>query len=351
MKKYRPIDKQIEILQYNHNLTINQANKQLSHDELFYYGYHEIINGYQNAFMMNDAGQQIFDKDTRFEQLSELFRFDANIRAAIRASADFFELTFKAALSRNIAREYGTKESSYLEKTNFNPGKKNNKGRNSRDWLFEQINRLKKNKDDLLVHHKEKGEIPPWILVKFLSLGASKEMFVLLSNSSLKNAITKDIISAEFIDSYGLERAKNFLTDLINLIQTFRNRSSHSNRTYDFYQTGRNVGIKNFTDLLKSKAFTNDELENVNFNKGIGAIMIGLQYINNPEPFNVLSNNISAAINSLFTIDNNITDEFGNHKITEGKNILLEYVVRSMHMPYHFDLRGGTRNLVIGTFA
>ncbi|MCT0948605.1 Abi family protein [Weissella confusa] len=344
MKRYRTIPQQLHILTNNHGLIIDDANEKAAKFDLMSYGYHEIINGYQDAFMQLNREHQLFDEGTRFEFLSGLFRFDVRLRLAIRLSTELFELTFKEALSDAIASSYGTQQKEYLNLRNYRQGNTNQYGETDRDWVMKQVKKiLKRDKYKLVKHHKEAGNVPPWILIKRLTFGEAKQLFVLIADPKVKNKVVKTLLPDTFVEKYGMTAAKQFINDLVSLSHKYRNEASHANRMYDYYPAERNIGIKNF-NIFDPTLYSEEYLDKGNYTRGIHALMTGLRYMRNPEPSAMLSQGIIDLLTGTF-----VDQTKERPQVNER---LLLYVLRAMHIPYSVTKSDENETqLTIGSFS
>lgn len=251
MKKYRPIKIQLQILN-RRGLFIEDI--EYAKRSLQLYGYHEIINGYQDIFRHKNQYIEKFADGATFNDIMLLFKADKHLRSNLRTSLEEIELTFKAILIDTISLEFGVKEENYLNKLNFKAAnrfnKKLNKVISDRDWLFKRINIIMHSNDEMIIHYRRKGNIPPWILIKKFDFGTLKTFYTLLDNPSLKNDIISRFLDMnnQAIKKLNLETKKQFVADLLNLTALFRNRASHGMRIYDFEPSGRNTGFTMFKE-------------------------------------------------------------------------------------------------------
>lgn len=251
MKKYKSIKIQLFILK-NRGLAINDEDyaKKL----LTTYGYHEVINGYQNVFRDKTQSTERFIDGASFEDIASLYIADKNLRSYLRNSLEEIELSFKTVLIDVVSNAFGVEESKYLNKLNFKKAdrfsRKLNKVVSDRDWLFSQLNKKLSSHDKIISHHRSKGNVPPWALIKELDFGTLKTFYVLLDDTNLKTEIVSKFLerSNEFVSNIDIPTQKKFLVDLLNLSAKFRNRASHGMRIYDYEPKERGVGFKILND-------------------------------------------------------------------------------------------------------
>lgn len=251
MKKYRSIKIQLFILK-NRGLFIDddESAKKL----LQTYGYHEVINGYQDVFRYKNNFNEHFVHGASFKDLAALYSADKKLRANLRNSLEEIELSFKSILIESISHAFGVEEDKYLNKLNFKKADrfshKLNKVVSDRDWLFKQLNKKLKSRDEIIAHHRMKGNVPPWALIKELDFGTLKTFYTLLDDADLKTEIVSKFLEHknEFVSNIDIPTQKKFVVDLLNLSAKYRNRASHGMRIYDFEPQERGVGFKIFKD-------------------------------------------------------------------------------------------------------
>ncbi|MDR3241762.1 MAG: Abi family protein [Lactobacillaceae bacterium] len=304
MKTYKTPEQQLNILSNNHKLLTNGQEK-IAISMLKNYGYHEIVNGYQDVFKQDHNLSENFDKNTTFVDLANMFYLDMQLRAVLRTAIEQFEMTFKETVSECIAQKYGENDTVHLNRKIFRSGKfhksKQGKPYSDLDWLQGRIRHALKSQDGLIEHHRLKGNIPPWILFKQLSFGEIKTYFALLNDSHLKDSIIRRMLQPEFIKSSNMGNSKTFLIELINLVHLFRNRALHANRIFNYAPMDKYGN----SSINVVKQIFPDVFDSVDYSDGIGrtgiyALILGFSTLNNSDPFTTLEDYIDNSFLAKF---------------------------------------------------
>ena len=138
MKDFKTIDEQIKILEDRGLVFLNEETAKLN---LIRYGYYEIVNGYKDPLLLETDSDR-FKKGSTFEHLFELYKFDKKLNDYVLRSTLDFELNLKTVFSYVISENYGVIDNSYLNKSLYNLGEKNNNGQYPLNYLFNKFNRI-----------------------------------------------------------------------------------------------------------------------------------------------------------------------------------------------------------------
>lgn len=290
MKRYAAISKQIKTMKYR-GLAI--SDKPFTRKLLQSYGYHEVVNGYQYLFKNKQNLTENFDDGIDFIDIANAFYLDAQLRMIIRKSIEQFEMTFKEAVAEYFSKEIGEEQANHLNRDYFVTGKMHTPRKGSPysdlDFLQRKVKHALNSKDKLIIHHKKKGNIPPWILYKNLTLGEMKTYFTLLKSGEIKDHITRRMMQSEFIEFAGMELAKSYLIELLNFVHEYRNLASHANRIFDYAPNEPNDGLKTVYKLFPD-SFTKFDRKEGYGKTGIFAMMLGFSTLSNSDPFITLNN-------------------------------------------------------------
>lgn len=233
-KPFKTIEEQINILKERNLNFINlPAAKQLLKE----YGYYEIINGYKQPFLIDpnddDKGYKV---NENFEHIFSMYRLDGQIRTAVMSTTEIFEQTFKQSVAYIIAENTSGAYSCYSSPNHYNLGEINN-GNSDRDRLLRKIRKVHGSYLNPYKHYREHhGNVPPWILIKGLSLGQVIYWFKLLQNSNLKDEIIGRMMGQNFDLIDGLDnqfKIRNIFSDSLMLILSYRNLAAHGDRIYN----------------------------------------------------------------------------------------------------------------------
>lgn len=227
-KPFKTIDEQIELLRNTRHLTI--ANEEAARDALQRYGYYEIINGYKTPFLINPQDDnEGYKSSASFEHIFDLYKFDRYLRKDLLESLEFFEQTFKQALSYSIASLISEDDSRYTAESHYNTGRTHHhkKGvNNDRDRLLSKFNYwMRSNKQPFKHYREDHGNVPPWIMIKGLTFGEAIYWYRLS-----KPDIRFDVISKLLKIEKPLLRSANkqlkinqMIGDLLGLYLSYRN--------------------------------------------------------------------------------------------------------------------------------
>ena len=148
------------------------------------YSYYAIVNTYKEVF--KDDGKY-FDGVT-FDEIYSLYDFDKNLKAIFLKYALEIEVIVKSLIANTISKKYSIKN--YLERQTFD---KNADIESVKRLVFNIGEELNKNygKHPAITHYQDVyGYIPPFVLVKVLTLGEISRFYGLLKQED-RQAISK----------------------------------------------------------------------------------------------------------------------------------------------------------------
>lgn len=170
--------------------------------------------GYFLAFI--SKSDKKFRNKTTFEQLKNIYYFDAELRNLIMGAIDEIEIYLKSQISYYHSQKYDAE--GYLDTLNFN--KNHNHSR-----FMKHVNAcINENQRTLVVKHhiaNYDGHFPIWVLIEYFSIGMLSYFYRDLRNSD-KATIAKATYGVNYqtLDSWF-----RCLTDL-------RNKCAHYSRLY-----------------------------------------------------------------------------------------------------------------------
>lgn len=299
-KPFKNIEEQLDILTHRglRILNMNAAAKLLTD-----YGYYEIINGYKYPFLIDkendDAG---FKEEASFEHIFGLYQFDANLRDCVISAIERFEDSFKQSLAYVVSSEISDEFANYTNSENFVPGNINKRGKSDRDFLIKKFNSVESLDHDPYKHYKEHhGNVPPWILVKGLSLGQTMYFFNLLKEQTIKEKVIarmtgQNINTIKVLDEQ--LHLKQAFGDSLNLILAYRNLSAHGGRVYNYRSQKHQITTyspflyNNYSLVASHSAFQRGE-----YRSSVRALLSCLTMMENTDPFINLRAWINVRIN------------------------------------------------------
>lgn len=213
MKEYRSNE---YLLDYLKTKGIKINNYEMAINHLNDYTYFGTVNAYRDIFMKEGKYlEKIF-----FEEIMALYFFDRNLKIIFLKYALEIETLMKSFISNIIGERYGIKN--YLKRENFDEQKS--------DKLYsvfekEVLKSIEDNysKNDAIKHFQDNyGFIPPYVLIKVLTMGQTSKFYSLLKQRD-RQAISK---------KFGLSDSD--LKQILKNVTMVRNICCHLERLYIF---------------------------------------------------------------------------------------------------------------------
>ena len=303
-KIFKNFDQQIQLLE-SMGLTIDNYDKLKWY--LKAYNYQNIINGYNDFFMVNnDRKNNCYKQEATSNSIIELFNFDRSISTIILSSIQNIERMISTALAYTIAE--------ILNKNNINNGqifniktddiiiKKIFITRNDKNVFFNVYETFKKSYDDnndknksIFQKYNHFQDIPIWCLllratfgniIYFLKTLKENIFFEVMKNSTLKN----------------WERLnKGEIINLLTILKDIRNRICHNNVLYK-------ISISDQAKRIVIKKIINEKDCSHNSKMKLYEIVKAIEKLD-PNAKNYYSNKISNKFNEFKYINKCIIDE------------------------------------------
>lgn len=226
MKPFKTIEEQIEILR-ERELNIEPDDVDNIKRLLLKYGYYNIINGYKDLFLIENA--DLFKENICFYDIYNLFSFDKSLRYFTLSATAEIEMTLRTAMSFVIAQKFGIYERDYLDPTHYKSGDYNQNTRQTDlEFILNKLTNATYRDSEPYKHYRDThGHIPPWILLNALSFG-NLHKFYKLQKSKTKDKIL-DIILKD-----NPNKNKTLFNDLVYIVYKFRNQAAHLGRLYNY---------------------------------------------------------------------------------------------------------------------
>lgn len=265
--------------------------------------YYNIINGYKDIFETyrdeDDDNIEKFINKVTLENLHKVHIIDTALNNLLFKYIIYIENTLKTKIAYNIAKDFGIKQSEYLNFKKYTDSDPLDR----KQVISKVISELDGNKSNYPIqHYKSKPFIPPWIAVKGIYFGTTVNWYKVLIPT------IKERIAVEFCELSLLSNTKDkkeFLIVVLNLLHEYRNNIAHGSRTFL-----SNVSAELNKDLLL-KSVSADVLTEDEFLQGIGksdlfAVIVSIAIlINDRAMFEQYLKDL--AIISLGYEDSNIT--------------------------------------------
>lgn len=219
-KPFLTYSEQIDLLKKRNLIILDDVFAKQALSTLSYY---DLINRYKKNFF-NETDKE-FAKGVTIEYLYSFFLFDRDIQSFILKYSVLAESIFKTKLAYTISERFGVDVSSYLNPENFQNYSTTSKisFSNMQSKINEEIkpDRIKNPSKHYLDKH---NHIPPWILLKNLSLGNTIKLFTLL-NLPEKIMVANEIIKNDIISH---SEKIDIIYRSLSAIKEFRNYAAHN---------------------------------------------------------------------------------------------------------------------------
>lgn len=197
--------------------------------------YYAIVNGYKDILIKDNCKEDDYSNET-FKNLRDSYDFDKDLSSIVFKYLMKIEDSFKAILAYHTAKEFGHKEASYLDTSNFRPGRFVKKEqRYESEIMIEKFTRTcLTSKEPQVIHNRDLyGCIPPWVLTSALTLD-NLLFWYKLSESEIKLKVVNSyyLSGNEFTCNVYLddnERMDLFLNCMM-IVKEYRNRAAHGSR-------------------------------------------------------------------------------------------------------------------------
>lgn len=214
MKEYKSNE---DLINYLISKGVIIENKKDALSKIEKYTYYAIVNTYKEVF----KGDGKYFEGVTFNEIYSLYNFDKNLRAIFLKYALEIEVVVKSLIANTISKKYGIEN--YLDRQNFDINADTDSVKRLVHNIEEELNK-NYGKHPAITHYQNVyGYVPPFVLVKVLTLGEISRFYGLLKQED-RQAISK----------YFKISDKLLKQILVNLTLA-RNISAHSDRLYTFH--------------------------------------------------------------------------------------------------------------------
>ncbi len=292
-KPFKTIEQQIAILKERHLLF---HDEETARKNLKRYGYYEIINGYKDNFMIDpNDDEQGFKSNISFDHIYQLFAADQHLRAATIEALEYFEANLRQVVAYVVSKNISYNQHEYIDRRKYNHGQRFRIRRGYTypvDKLMNTLNKITNRNDQPFKHYRQDhGNVPPWIVVKRLSLGNLIWWTKLLKNTEKTEVISRMMgLPIEIVQSN--EELREIFGDYLSLLLDYRNIAAHGGRIYNHYSRKHCL---TYRGELYARYFRVTS-EDYRLGKGqsrLGVLLQGLDLFENKEPYYTLYANIN----------------------------------------------------------
>lgn len=266
MKKFLTINQQLELLKKN-NLKLVDQNDYKYHYYLENFGYHNIINGYNDFFMLNeDRKSNTYKNNVTFDMIIHFFNFERQIAVNIlqhllnyeRKLSNIFFTVINETLLKNSSISKKDIQNYYQYGLIFNNLNKYQqiifKKYKEFDLLINNIwNKLKIKDDNYAIiinkRYNSINEIPSWIINSQLQFGDLIKLMKTVKSNLLRQIIKK--INSNLVINNAL------FIEIQNIFNKIRNMICHNNPLCKYEYIGNYV--KSLLNFLKGNNFLKDK--------------------------------------------------------------------------------------------
>lgn len=218
-KVFLSYQQQIEKLKKEKDLLIEDEDYAL--EMLKRYSYYSLISGYKEIF--KNSTTKTYKEGTRFEDIVNLYEFDAALRELFLKYLLRIEWEIKSLISYHFCEKFGENQAAYLNINNYNMSERNRAGVQK---LVGVLNRYTNKKTDYnYINHAQNKHhnVPLWVLVNALTFGNMSKMYFYLP-FDIQTKIAKNYLFVNEIQ----------LAKLLAVTAQFRNICAHGERLYSY---------------------------------------------------------------------------------------------------------------------
>ncbi|SKA11688.1 Abortive infection bacteriophage resistance protein [Pilibacter termitis] len=264
MKPFKSHKEQVQIL-IERGLEIqDQAFAESVLSNLNYY----MLSGYLYPF--KNRSTERFSADVTFEEILNLYYFDAEMRSALLFAVNHIEQRLKSVIAYNIAEEYPDNPLIYENKNFF-------KNQNEHEKFITSFNAFVQHNSTIpfVEHHIKNygGHFPIWVASELFTLGNIKFLYRNLPNKLRRKVSSTFDISPDVLDSWidNLRITRNMLAHDRKLYQTTWSKTPKLPKKY---RPEKPLGNKLFPQIYLMKLmFPSTTLWSLAFKK-IGTVLI-----------------------------------------------------------------------------
>ena len=201
------------------------------------------INYYRfSAYSLTLRKDNTFYEGVTFENVLELYNFDAALRRIVLAYCQIVETSFRSILAYYFSEKYGPL--GYMDPVNFN-----NSNYHS-SFISELEKEVDRSSDIFIEHHKrEKNSVFPfWVVIEASSFG--------LLSKFVKNMVVSDRneLAKKYV-GYSRQYMENWLQTSVN----FRNIAAHGGRFYnrELKATPVFINAKRYPNISNTSVYAN----------------------------------------------------------------------------------------------
>lgn len=210
LKEPKSFDDQIKLLRDRGLIINNEEEAKFMLSNVNYYRF--------TAYLLTFKSEgDNYKKGTTFELISEIYKFDRELRGLLTALLGNIEISFRTYIAYTLAMNHGA--SGYLNKNNFIDSSFHN------GFLLSLEKEKGNNSNKLFIkHHNEKynGQLPIWVATEIMTFGMLSKLYANLlpgDKSYIKNNLCR--VNPKLVDTW------------LQSLTHIRNQCAHYGRIYN----------------------------------------------------------------------------------------------------------------------
>lgn len=288
-KPFKTIEEQIKILSEQRNLQITSIES--ARIALSRYGYYEIINGYKDNFMIDPSNDNMgFKPNTTFDHIYNLFELDQRLRSGVISALELFEANLRQVLAYTISSQISEFHELYIKRHRYNTGKKFHNNRLNKDIypidnLLMVLKKTVSSHEQPFTHYREKHDnIPPWIIVKRLSLG-NLIWWVRLLKKPEKDMVISKMLGLPLVMLKNDKIFHDFFGEVLALCLNYRNTAAHGGRIYNHRSQKYKLVYKESIHPIIFNISASDYYKHQKGQSSLGVLLTCLDMFENKSPY------------------------------------------------------------------
>lgn len=274
------------------------------------HGYFNLVNNYKEDIKTIQQSKSLDIND-----LLAIREIDNDLQSLIFKYLIQIENTFKSHLSYLMAGEFGVNKNEYTDSKNFNK-------HISAKKLFEKIenkDHIDFNKNPAKHYLKNYNDIPPWVYLKHVPLGDTKNIYKELKKNH-KLYIIDEMMS--FLSNMDTDDKIQCFKEHLDFIHDFRNSIAHGGRLLN-YLSYKKVQPQFYTEILSKAVISNQDIHL--YEKRLFQLFITILMMLNDE---YLREKFIAEIDSLYKYFTNTKGNYFTDIFLEVSRLPNDFIYR-----------------------
>ncbi|WP_294558411.1 Abi family protein [uncultured Bacteroides sp.] len=219
LKKATTIDDQIAILRERGIIISNEEKAKENLLDIGYFRLGFYCFPFEKDYPSKDNRKHIYNKDTLFEDIVQLYYFDCDFRNLLMKYINRIEINFRTYLTYFVSNKYIDSPTWFADPAIMNTLYANTFETKVYDETFKATPIIKRHHQ----HHINDKFAPAWKTIEFMTFGSILKLY-----SNLRS----DIIKSQIAKYYGIKSVNVFL-NYMETIKVIRNTCAHGGVLFD----------------------------------------------------------------------------------------------------------------------